>query len=125
MAGNMNFFVGINAEPVSLANSADLSVYLVEKNKDINFFRSDWRNSPEIELIGTIGKEANFHHNHVIGNSSHHLIPLTVNPDGTIGINNIDISGDFWVILYANSPNVNRGWNLKYHDSSLCDNSNR
>lgn len=125
MAGNMNFFVEINAEPVSLANSADLSVYLVEKNKDINFFRSDWRNSPEIELIGTIGKEATFHHNHVIGNSSHHLIPLTVNPDGMIGINNVDISGDFWVILYANSPNVNRGWNLKYHDSSLCDNSNR
>ena len=40
MAGSMNFFVEINAEPVSLANSADLSVYLVEKNKDINFLYS-------------------------------------------------------------------------------------
>ncbi|MEF3692528.1 MAG: peptidoglycan-binding domain-containing protein [Candidatus Moraniibacteriota bacterium] len=125
MAENMNFFVEINAEPVSLVNSADLSVYLVEKNKDINFFRSDWRNSSDVELIGTIGKEATFHHNHVIGKSSHHLVPLTTNPDGTVGTKSIDIGGDFWIILYANSPNVNRGWNLKYHNSSICDNSSR
>ncbi|MDD3897266.1 MAG: chitobiase/beta-hexosaminidase C-terminal domain-containing protein [Candidatus Peribacteraceae bacterium] len=35
------------------------------------------------------------------------------------------MSGDFWLILYVNSPNDARGWDLKYHDSSLCTSSNR
>lgn len=126
MAGNMNFFVEINAEPVSTVNSADLAVYLVRKNKDISFFNSDWRNDvDDVELIGTIGKDRVFHHNHVTGKSSHHLIPLTANMDGTVGMKNLDISGDFWIVLYSTSPNVNRGWNLKYHAPSVCDNTNR
>jgi hypothetical protein len=126
MVGNMSFFVEVNAEPVSTLNSADLSVYLVRKNKGIAFFNSDWRNkNSDVELLGTIGKDRVFHHTHVAGKSSHHLIPITANPDGTVGINNLDISGDFWIVLYSNSPNVNRGWNLKYHNSSICGNSNR
>lgn len=124
MGGNMNFFFELNAEPNSTVNSTDLEVYLVRNNKNITFFNSDWRNNEQdLELIGTIGKEQNKNHAHS-SNSGHYLIPLTANANGTIGTRSLDISGEFWIILYSQSPNVNRGWDLKYHDTGLCDNNN-
>lgn len=116
------FFIEVNAVPRSLINSADLEVYLVNKNKAVSFFNSDWRASSNVELVGTIGRNTAFNHNHVVGNSSHYLVALNANADGTFGQKNLDISGDFWIILYNTAPNSNRGWNLKYHSLSLCSN---
>ncbi len=116
------FFIEVNAVPRSLINSADLEVYLVNKNKAVSFFNSDWRASSNVELVGTIGRNTAFNHNHVVGNSSHYLVALNANADGTFGQKNLDISGDFWIILYNTAPNSNRGWDLKYHSLSLCSN---
>lgn len=125
MTDTASFFIELNAVPRTTVNSANLDVYLVEKGKGISFFNSDWRNSPDVELMGSFDKNAVFHHTHVVGKAAHHLITLSTNLDGTIGTKNLDISNDFWIILYSNSPNTNRGWDLKYQDSSLCDNTNR
>lgn len=125
MSGDMNFWIEVNATPVSLTNSSDLLVYLVNKGHNVNFFNSDWRNdSVNTELVGTINRNMEFNHTHT-SNSSHYLIRLTANGDKTIGLNNLDISGDFWVILYDNSPNTARGWNLKYQTTSTCSSVGR
>lgn len=127
MTGSMSFFVEVNAVPRSAVNSAEMDVYLVGSGKTISFFNSDWRNSADVELIAAFNKSATYNHEHSV-NSSHHLIPLRTNTGaalGTIGDKNIDVSGDFWVILYVNSPNDARGWDLKYHGTSLCTSTDR
>ncbi len=124
MVASSSFFIEINSLPKSIVNSTDLSVYLVKNNKDISFFNSDWRTSSDVELVGVFDKNATYHHTHVINKAAHHLVSLMVNPDGTVGLKNLDISNDFWIILYSDSPNTNRAWNLKYHPTSLCTNSN-
>lgn len=120
---DMSFWIEINTTPISTRNSADMQVYLVKNAKSINFFQSDWRESNDVEEIGVINRNTVYHHTHT-DNSSHHLIRLTANADGTFGNNNIDISNDFWIIIYNKSPNTNKGWNLKYHPSSICTNTN-
>lgn len=124
MESSASFFIELNATPVSLVNSADLEVYLVEKGKAVTFFDSDWRNSASVELVGTIGRNVSYHHTHIDGKSSHYLVALETNANKTVGSKNLDISDDFWIIIYSNSPNNNRGWNLKYQNSALCDNTN-
>lgn len=123
MTDDMNFWIEINATPVSTVNSADLLVYLVKKGKNISFFNSDWRESADVELVGAINRNEDFHHEHS-ANSAHHLIRLTAGTGGLLGSKNLDISSDFWLILYDTSPNNTRAWNLKYHPSSLCTNTN-
>lgn len=120
MRASSSFFIEINAAPRSLTQSTDLQVYLVRKGKTITFFQSDWRLSPDVELVGTINRGMSYHHSHS-ADSAHFLLPLVANADGTIGINNLDISGDFWIILYSNSPSNIRGWNLRYQPASLCN----
>ncbi|MEK7635304.1 MAG: peptidoglycan-binding domain-containing protein [Patescibacteria group bacterium] len=123
MVDNMSFWIELNTTPLSVVNSADLLVYLVNKGHNSNFFNSDWRNSANVELVGSINRSTGLDHIHN-SNSGHYLITLATNSDGTIGSKNLDINDDFWIILYANSPNTNRGWHLKYHESTLCNNSN-
>jgi hypothetical protein len=123
MATSSTFFIEVNAVPRSLVNSADLEVYLVQKGQSVSLFNSDWRSNVNVELIGTINRSTVYSHNHVVGYSSHYLIPLTVKANGKIGIKDLDINDDFWIVLYANSPNTARGWDLKYHNSSLCTNT--
>ncbi|MFA5736927.1 MAG: hypothetical protein WCX70_01330 [Candidatus Paceibacterota bacterium] len=118
-------FIEANATPNSIINSARLDVYLVEKGKSISFFNSDWRNDDGVELVGSFDKNSTYHHTHVEGMSSHHLVALRANEDGTIGEKNLDITDDFWVVLYSNSPKTDRGWDLKYHEPSLCTNTER
>lgn len=125
VASNMNFWIEINATPKA-ANSADLQVYLVKKGKNISFFNSDWVSnvgSSDVELVGTISRTASFSHTHN-NTSNHHLIAVTTNSDGTVGNKHIDISSDFWIVVYNTSPNVNRGWDLRYHGTNLCTNNN-
>ena len=121
MVDDMSFFIELYATP-RRNNSADLQIYLVSQNKTSSFFTGDWRNSPDVELVGTISSADSFHHVHT-DNSAHYLIGLSANEDGTIGSKNLNIDEDFWVIIYSNSPNNNRGWNLKYHPS--CDDRGR
>jgi LysM repeat protein len=122
MRAEMNFWIEINAL-ARAANSADLQIYLVAENKPASFFESDWRNSADVELVGTIDRAATFHHQHTL-NSSHHLVALTVNADGTVGSKSLNIDNDFWIIVYNTSPNLARGWDLRYHASNLCTNNN-
>jgi len=48
-----------------------------------------------------------FNHTHS-ANSAHHIITLSTNGDGTVGTKNLDLSGDFWIVLYSNTTNTNR-----------------
>ena len=124
MVSDMNFWIEVNSVPVSTVNSTELQVYLVEKGQDISYFNSDWMNNAGVELVGTFSKNSVFNHSHSV-NSSHHLVRLTTNSDGTIGNKHIDVSDDFWVVYFSNSPNNSRGWNLRYHPNTLCNNENR
>ncbi len=121
MVGDMSFFIELNAA-ARAANSTDLQVYLVSNGKTSAFFNTDWRNSADVELVGTISSTANVHHTHT-ANAAHYLVPLTANTDGTIGTKNLNVSGDFWIVLYTASPNNARGWNFRYHPA--CDDRDR
>ena len=122
-ASQTSFFIEFYATPKASAPfSGDIQVYLVEKNKDITFFNnSGWMSDPSAELVGTINKDESFNHEHT-ENSKHYLVSLSANADGTIGNNNLDVTGDFWIVLYTNLK-TNRGWSLKYHPGE--DNFNR
>ena len=114
MTEGMSFWIELNVDPRA-ANSADLQVFLVDKNLDT--FNSDWRSSIYVEQVGAFTASTLPHHTHT-ANSSHYLVPLTAGAGGLVGTKNLDVSGDFWVIIYNNSPNNNRGWDLRYHTNS-------
>ena len=124
MTANQSFWIEFNSVPVNTSTSADMQIYLVEKNHDITYFNSDWRNNAGVELVGTFLRTATFHHTHS-ANSSHHLVTLSTNADKTVGTKSLDISGDFWVVIYTDAQPANRSWNLRYQTSSLCTNTNR
>ena len=121
-SGDMSFWVEFNATPTNPSNSSDMQVYIVEKDVPLSYFESDWRSKTQTELVATFNRNSTVHHTHS-ANSSHRLVTLSTNVDGTVGANNLDISDNFWVILYQDSNNVNRGWNLRYHNSSVCQNT--
>lgn len=122
MVSDMNIWIEFNTAPVSDVNSADLQVYIVEKGHDITYFNSDWTLNAGVELAGSKTKTSQYDHTHS-ANSSHHLIRLSTDANGKVGNKALDISDDFWIVLYSNSPNTSRGWNLRYQPSSLCTNS--
>ncbi len=121
MAASSSFFIELNTLAKN-SNSQSLSVYLIAKDQTSSYFINDWRNKAQTELIGTIFRNDSFHHTHHITNSAHRLIPLATNDDGTIGAKHLNVDGDFWIVLYSNSPNDNLGWDLRYQNSNLCDN---
>ncbi len=121
---NMSFWIELNAYRKSQINSADLQVYLVEKGHDISYFQEDWRAKSGVEMVGVINKDSEFNHTHS-QNSSHHLVALSSNANGTFGVKNLDINGDFWIVIYSNSPSDTRGFDLRFQPSVLCDNNNR
>jgi hypothetical protein len=123
MDNNMSFWVELDVVPQSTTQSETLYVYLVGKDEGLSYFESDWRGKSKTQLIGSLLRDATFHHTHS-SNSSHYLFPLTTNSDGTIGQKNINVSENFWVVLYSDTSNLNRRWNLKYHSNSLCNNTN-
>jgi hypothetical protein len=119
MVDEMSFWIELNAVPNNTNNSSDLLVYLVWNDQILSDFTSDWRNNSNVELVGTLNRNSTFNHVHTI-NSSHHLVALATNPDWTIGNKNINVSWQFWIVLYQEAPNTNRWWNLRYQSSSLC-----
>jgi len=121
ITNDSSFFIEFNAKPRSATSSVDLNVYLVKKDKPVTFFNSSWMSSPDVELIGTFDKNGSFHHTHSAeNNSQHNLISLTSNNDTTLGLKNIDVNGDFWIVLYSDAINVNQGWDLRYQPESFC-----
>ncbi len=114
MTEGMSFWIELNVDPRA-ANSADLQVFLVDK--DLDTFNSDWRVNAHVEQVSAFTASTLPHHTHT-ANSSHYLVPLTAGANGFVGSKNLNISGDFWVIIYNNSPNNNRGWDLRYHTNS-------
>lgn len=123
MESDMSFFVELNIRPRSTANSQNILIYLIEKNKDISFFWSERRTDPGVELIGSFSRTALPHHTHT-ANSSHYLIPLSTNGDGTIGTKNIDISNNFRIALVADTGLPSKGRYLRYQPNTLCQNTN-
>lgn len=121
MVENMSVWIELYVLPTSTTNSNDLQVYLVGKGQNLSYFTSDWRTASSTQLVGTIARGDSFSHTHT-ANSSHYLIALTTNSNGTVGTN-LNISGQFWIVLYQDSVNVNRGWYLAYHNSSVCNNN--
>lgn len=117
--GEMSFWIEVNAYRESAVNSANLQVYLVEAGHDQTYFQEDWRGKTGVELVGAITKDALANHAHS-PQSSHHLVALATNADGTVGQKHLNIAGDFWVILYSTSPSNARGYSLRYHDSNIC-----
>jgi hypothetical protein len=99
-------------------------VYLVGKGFNISDFQTGgplaneaWQNHASVELVGTINRDEPFHHSHS-SNSSHFLVPLSADANGKIGNKNLDISGDFWIILTTGHQLQARGWDMKYHAGS-------
>jgi len=121
MTGNTSFWIELNTLKKS-ATSVNLSVYVVEKWHDTSYFTGDWLSKTGVEMIGVISKDADFNHIHT-ANSEHHLIALSTNANGTIGSKNLNLSGDFWIVLYPNTTDTNRWWSLRYQPSSLCQNT--
>lgn len=121
MEANMSFWIEFYVEEKSTTNSV-IQVFLVGNSNTINYFSGDWRDSSDTTQLGTINKNMSYHHEHS-ANSSHYLIGLS--PDASGLVNGVDVSTDFWVILYCNANTEERGWNLKYHSASLQDNTNR
>ena len=119
---NMSFWIEFNAVPVSASSppSLDLLVYLIGNGEDISYFQTDWREGINTIQVGSVNRNTPFHHVHS-PNSSHHLIALSTNSSGLI--NGLNISGNFWVVLYSNAPSITRGWNLRYHSSLIADNN--
>ena len=79
MTGEQSFWIELNT--IRRANnSMSLSVYLVEKGHNINYFTTNRLSNTGVELVGTITNTMEFDHEHT-ENSQHHLIALTTNPD--------------------------------------------
>ncbi len=122
ITANTTFLIEFDAAPVSLTQSYNLYVYVVGNRSGLNYFTEDWTTKPSTELVATYSKDSTYDHRHS-NNSAHYLVTLTTNSNGTIG-NNINISGQFWVILFQDSVKVGKGWDLKYLNTSYCNNLN-
>lgn len=126
MVENMSFWIEFNALATSSTSSSDLFVYIIGNGSNsigLDYFTSDWRTKSNTELVSTISRKDSFNHIHTT-NSSHKLITLSTNKDGTIGNKSLNVSSNFWVVLYQDSNNINRGWNLRYQSPSVCSNQN-
>ncbi|MBP6931688.1 MAG: peptidoglycan-binding protein [Candidatus Pacebacteria bacterium] len=121
LTNSSSFFIEFNAEPSSGKSSSGLSVYIVKKDTPVTFFDSNWMDSPDVELVGTFDGSSVSNHTHSEKNDSQHrLISLTSNGDSTLGLNNIDVSNDFWIVLYSDATKIDQGWDLRYQHESFC-----
>ncbi|MEM4247466.1 MAG: hypothetical protein QXF14_04045, partial [Candidatus Woesearchaeota archaeon] len=118
---NMSFWIEFDASPTNPTLTKDLVVYVIERGHDITYFQgSDWRNNPQgVSLVETFTRTTPKSHTHT-ENSSHYLVTLTADANGTIGNKRVNVTGDFWVALYSNAP-PSQGWNLAYRNDTLCN----
>ncbi|MBW2980816.1 hypothetical protein KY360_05360 [Candidatus Woesearchaeota archaeon] len=120
---NTSFWIEVDAL-VKSQTTRGLRVYLFDRTTTITDFQSDWTNSAKGELVAEIDNNAAKNHAHTDDNSSHHLIALTANSDGTIGTKNLNLTDSFFIALYNLEGNVNKAWNMSYRNTSLCNTSN-
>ncbi len=118
---NTSLFIEIAAIPESSVNSKNLIIYIVERGHNESYFHTDWRNLPGVEVIGSITKSYPIHHTYT-SNSSRYLVPLKTNNDGTIDAKHLNISNDFWIVLYSEGTSGS-AWKLFYRNESLCNNT--
>lgn len=123
MEGSMSFFIELNIAPRSIANSVNLNAYLIKKDTPLSFFQSNRLSSTGVELVASFSRTSTENHSHT-SNSSHYLIALTTNADGTIGSWHLDVSSDFWIVLSANTTTPSKWRYLRYLPSSICTNTN-
>lgn len=121
MEANMSFWIEFYAETKTGTNSV-IQVYLVGNGNSISYFDSDWKTDTDTIQVGTVNKNTAYSHTHS-ANSSHYLVGLV--PGATGLIDDVNVSSDFWIVLYCNSNTEARGWNLEYVSSTLQDNTNR
>lgn len=126
MTGNTTFRIEMSVSSWTNPNVVDLQAYLIKSWTNLSFFTSnDRRTNTWVQLVGAITKSTAYSHTHTQGtvNKSDYLISLAANNDGTIGTNHINISGDFWIALYANTNSTTRGRDLKYYSWTICQNA--
>jgi len=116
MDTNMSFWIELNAVPRNYSTSAPIEVYVIGKGETTSYFQSEWRTKSNTHYAGSILRTDSFAHNHTIY-SSHFVIPLKADTNGKIG--GLDVSDDFWIILYNDAEPTQRGWDLKYHNENL------
>ena len=119
---NTSFWIEFDAA-YNTATTRQLRVYLFDNTTTLAEFQSNWLNSAKGELVAVVNPGQPKHHVHT-DNSSHYLIQLTSNEDGTIGVNHIGVNGHFWVVLYTAGTNGARVWNMSYRDDDLCTTQN-
>ncbi|GAF90228.1 unnamed protein product, partial [marine sediment metagenome] len=123
---NANTSFWIEFDSVSKSETVKgLQVYLFDRTTNITDFQSDWVKSlgSKAELVAEISTDQAKNHNHT-QNSSHYLITLTANEDGTIGTNNLNVTDSFWVVLYSAGTTEAKCWNMSYRRQDLCNTSN-
>jgi len=124
MTGNTTIFFEVNIDPNSITppSSKDLLVYLVERNQDTTYFEENWIDKDGVELITSINYNDSPGDYHTT-NSSHHIIKMSTNSDGTIGNKHLNVTDDFWIVVYCNTNSISRGWSLRGHDETVANNT--
>lgn len=115
MGDGTSFFIEFYAEPnnPNPPPPVNLQVYLVGRDVVSSTFGADnWIEATNAVLVGTIGRDDDFDHNHG-PNSKHHLVRLSSDTEGKVA--GLDVNPDFWVVLTAGTTDDRRRWNLKYH----------
>ena len=124
MTENSSMFFVLNIDPNSITppNSNDLLVYLIERNQNTTYFEDEWFDKNQTELITSINYNDPIAHQHT-ENSSHRVVRMTTNPDGTIGNKHLNITDDFWIVLFSNANSISKGWSLRCHNDTIANNT--
>ena len=118
---NMSLWLEFDIDAKDSSRSKDVLVYLVSRGQAISYFQDDWRLKENTTLVSSIPRTLPKNHEHT-ENSSHHLVKLLTNEDGTVTSHSLNISDEFWIALHT--PAVSsQGWNVSYRNDSLCNNS--
>ncbi|MFC1697127.1 LamG-like jellyroll fold domain-containing protein, partial [Nanoarchaeota archaeon] len=119
---NSSFWIEFDTRDTP-SSTKPLRAYIFDNTTDITTFQTNWLNDANGELVAIINPGDPKHHTHT-SNSSHYLIPLTANEDGSIGTNNLDINNQFWLVLYVSTNKQANAWNLSYINENLCNTTN-
>lgn len=120
---NTSFWIEFDAQTTGSSSGA-VNIYLVGRGEDETFFQSNWRNDPNTDIVGSITEDTPKDHTHT-ANSRHYLIRLLSNDDGTIGSKDLNVTDDFWIVVYKHDTKTSKAFELNYLNSSLCDDGDR
>lgn len=118
MGENMSVWFEFNAAPISATKSSTIQAYIVGTGENLTYFEEDWREKDNTELMGTVSRTTIYDHRHT-SNSTHYVVHMGTHENGTVGDKSINISGQFWIVLYQDSLTAARGWALRYHNDTV------